>query len=197
MQLFSTSKGYTLYEDAAELLHTIRKATAKSNRWPWESTVVGVVSNSDDRVPRVLRSLGLSVGKTRWKHSPVIDRKLYSVKAPNIDFTVLSWDAGVEKPDPIIFRRAAQTAEQLPYVADLRKFVRLHVGDSIEKDVPASLNAGWKSILIDRDQKFTAEMRNSGTRFLRVAQPENAANLPGHTHFQVVQDLRQLTYWKP
>lgn len=95
--------------------------------------MVGVVTNSDDRVPPILSSLGLSVGarmlpvseqlsQDNMQFQPaqsegIADTTPVVLSAPryldpstrideDIRFVVLSYDAGAEKPDPRIFQAA-------------------------------------------------------------------------------------------
>ena len=57
-QRFSSSDGYELQPHATELLHHLRNRPATR----FDRVVVGVITNSDDRVPGILSSLGLRVG---------------------------------------------------------------------------------------------------------------------------------------
>ena len=59
-------------------------------------------------------------------------------------FTIFSQDWGVEKPDAKIFRIAAEHA-------GCAEVEMLHVGDSLENDVMGALNAGMRSVWLNRD----------------------------------------------
>lgn len=59
------------------------------------------------------------------------------------DFVIAGPDIGLEKPDPAMFRKA----EHLSGVGPSES---VHVGDERD-DVEGSMQAGWRSILLDRD----------------------------------------------
>ena len=60
----------------------------------------------------------------------------------DIQFIVMSYDVGFEKPDPRIFK----AAENLMLASDF-----IHVGDDPVKDIFGASESGWKCILLDRD----------------------------------------------
>lgn len=82
---------------------------------------LGVISNADGRVDGLLRSVGLA--------------------AP-FEFIMDSREAGVEKPDPRIFRLGAERMGLHPSEV-------AYVGDIYEIDVQGSRAAGMRPILID------------------------------------------------
>jgi putative hydrolase of the HAD superfamily len=61
-----------------------------------------------------------------------------------VDEVVTSADAGVAKPDPLIFRAALEAAG-----CDASE--ALHVGDSVENDLEGAAAAGVRAVLLDRD----------------------------------------------
>jgi putative hydrolase of the HAD superfamily len=83
---------------------------------------LAVISNFDERLPRLLESLDLA--------------------AP---FEVIVWSqaAGVEKPHPRIFEVAIERLGVAPARA-------LHVGDRVREDVEGALGAGMAALRIDR-----------------------------------------------
>lgn len=83
---------------------------------------LGVVSNWDPRLPELLERLDLA----RW-----------------FDAIVTSSEAGVEKPDARIFRRAVERLGVSPAGA-------LHVGDSRLQDVEGAVAAGLRALHLDR-----------------------------------------------
>ena len=117
------------------------------------SLVVGVVTNSDDRVPDVLSSLGLHVGSIRYGSDPALPR-LNAKENYDIEFSVMSFDVGHEKPDPQIFKAAEEMLKteklDLPSEIDTdpSAWQKIYVGDEYSKDVVGSLNAGWNAVLI-------------------------------------------------
>ena len=61
----------------------------------------------------------------------------------DIDFVMLSYDVGFEKPDSKIFDA---TKQMLP---GQERFV--HVGDDLQKDYLGAKRAGWEGVLLDRE----------------------------------------------
>jgi putative hydrolase of the HAD superfamily len=98
------------YSDAAASLETLR---ARGYR-------LGVISNADGRVRRLLEETNLSA---------------------HLDVVVDSSEAGVEKPDPRIFRVATDALGLEPAEC-------LYVGDIYEIDVLGARSAGLDAILI-------------------------------------------------
>ena len=117
---------------------------------------MGIITNSDARVPSILASLGLSVGPlrcngTQWDE--VYDAghvEGSDPEAEDIGFVTLSYDAGFEKPDRRIFDAVKRLMQQ---VKD-KDCEFLHVGDDLEKDVKGAKAAGWESVLLDRDTEY-------------------------------------------
>lgn len=111
----------------------------------WSEPIVGVITNSDDRVPSILSSLGLQVGL--WRHGC---NSQASFKAEDdINFVILSYDVGFEKPDSEIF----DTTKQM--VPGRARF--LHIGDDLQNDFFAAKRAGWEGILLDREVENSQE----------------------------------------
>ncbi|MBI3989199.1 MAG: HAD-IA family hydrolase [candidate division NC10 bacterium] len=86
-----------------------------------EGSMLGVVSNSDGSVERLLQQAGL---------------------ADFFSFILDSGDVGVEKPDPRIFRLALERAGVKPERA-------VHIGDFYSVDVLGAQAAGVRGILLD------------------------------------------------
>jgi putative hydrolase of the HAD superfamily len=84
---------------------------------------LAVVSNWDERLPRVVAGLGL---------------------AGRFETVLTSAEAGVEKPHPAIFAAALERLGVAPAHA-------LHVGDSAREDVEGALAAGLGALRIARD----------------------------------------------
>ena len=119
---------------------------------PLSSTSVGVLSNSDDRIPLILSDLGLGVGKLRYHvHNSTLHP---DANCPNdIDFVALSYDTGYEKPSTEAFGAARRLGT---HVSDGIEQL-FHVGDDVEKDVRGAGAAGWKGILLDRNRIAKSE----------------------------------------
>jgi len=138
-----------------ELSRTTRRQQILSSSLPTPSrTIVGLITNSDDRVPDVLSSFGLKVHHLR--HGDHDSTHVALDQDSDIDFAIMSYDVGCEKPSREIFdaatamlRRiyASEMAEEL----EISEWRRIYVGDELEKDVLGAINAGWEAVLIDRD----------------------------------------------
>ena len=179
---YSTSEGYDMYPDVKPFFSMLRGRKEQANvdrLWKWDKTVVGIITNSDDRVPGVLESFGLNVGSRR-----VGGDARRGVKASvddDISFVVLSYDIGFEKPDRRIFDAATgMLKETLAETAnrteghDIDDFDKLYVGDSIEKDYFGAKKAGWNALVVDR-------------------QGEHKSN----EEIEIINDFAELSKWAP
>lgn len=113
---FTDLANYSLFDDVLPVLERLRD----------ESVVLGVVSNFEGWLERLLEELGV---------------------ASYFDVQVISGIEGLEKPDPRIFRlaldRAGVGAEQSAYVGDNPTF-----------DVDPAAEIGMFPVLIDRRARF-------------------------------------------
>ena len=128
-----------------------QKLRSRSKARETGGLIVGVVTNSDDRVPDILTSLRLRVSPLRYGD----DIKAALPDSKNdIDFSVMSFDVGHEKPDPRIFHAAeCMLAHLIPdrknSTAERGASVeKIYVGDEHSKDVEGAVNAGWNAVLI-------------------------------------------------
>lgn len=96
-------------------------------------------------MPSILSNLGLKVGLRRHGN----DSQASVTAGDDINFVMLSYDFGFEKPGSEIFDA---TKQMLP-----GKERYLHVGDDLQKDYYAAKRAGWDGILLDRKAKRTQE----------------------------------------
>ena len=168
---FASKEGYALYEDAGEFMMRMREVKAgllqKQRFGPFEKVLVGVISNSDDRVPGVLKSLGLIVGDTRADQG-VSSMRLAgfeerSSTAANqgdnavndLDFIITSYEAGEEKPSPAIFNVATQQAMTHSGAGSesASQWTCVHVGDDYSKDYQAAIAAGWEGYYLPRENE--------------------------------------------
>ncbi|KAI9762101.1 MAG: hypothetical protein M4579_000581 [Chaenotheca gracillima] len=197
---FSSSDGYTLCPDVLPLLNAIRETKQRrpykrTEAWPWDLTVVGVVTNSDDRVPSILKSLGVDIGTRTVGNSKDLKS---SELDKDISFTVMSYDVGEEKPHPLILHSAEELLQdtlraeglmdpelggaRAPKLSkQLEDFHYVHVGDD-KKDVEAAKNAGWNSIWLDRDGVDTRNIPEG---------PEGAKQTI------IARDLSRIHHWRP
>jgi FMN phosphatase YigB (HAD superfamily) len=133
---FAGDGGYTLYDDVAPFFARMRELRASSGTTSFDRIVLGVISNSDDRVPEVLKSLGLRVGDTRadedrssmelpgfeerdssQKVQPKQLNATYKKAQPDadLDLVITSYEAGKEKPNKLIFDVAKRQARLLAW----------------------------------------------------------------------------------
>lgn len=138
---FANKDAYTLHTSIPFLLHTLRTNKVYSE------TVIGVVSNSDLRVPSILQSLGVAV-----KNYPQSGSDGIGGENGTIDFVTLSYNVGVEKPDSRIFAAALEVAKKMS-CGEEKEWAKVHVGDDYEKDVMAAQSAGWVGLMWDGERK--------------------------------------------
>jgi len=109
---FAQGEPWELFDDVAPALERLREAGLR----------LVLISNWDERLPRVLDALGL---------------------APRLDAVVFSAEVGVEKPHPAIFAAATRAAGATPAES-------VHVGDRRLEDREGAQAAGWHGLLLDR-----------------------------------------------
>lgn len=172
---FAGDGGYTLYDDVVPFFARMRELRAASTTTPFDRIVLGVISNSDDRVPAVLKALGLRVGDTR------ADEDRSSMELPgfeergskqtpqpqnhdttaqpdaDLDVVITSYEAGEEKPNKLIFDVAKRQARLLARhdapagLDEADDWTYIHVGDDYQKDYLGAVDAGWQSYSLERD----------------------------------------------
>ncbi|PWW79707.1 hypothetical protein C7212DRAFT_273311 [Tuber magnatum] len=160
---FSTSAGYELYDDVTPFLEFLQSFRSRqASFWPYNTTTVGVITNSDSRVVPILDSLSIGVrsftSKTGWEEAlwPLVEPKL------EIDFVALSYDVGVEKPHHKIFREAERMAKECRNLEG--PWTRIHLGDDVTKDYYGAKLAGWKAVLVCREGNWP---KNQGVVMVR------------------------------
>jgi len=121
-----------LYDDiftgdrAWELLDSTVPALRALRRWcDSNGCQLGVVSNMDDRLPTVLRALGVE---------------------SSFDFVLTSYECGAEKPSPEIFAEARRLG------GISRTAPAIHVGDSLDKDVQGAQSSGFAALYVNPTQ---------------------------------------------
>ena len=115
-QTFTDLGNYRLFPDVLATLDRLDGAGLR----------MGVVSNFEEWVERLLESLGV----TRY-----------------FDVRVISGVEGVEKPDPKIFKLALERMDVGPEES-------VHVGDSPQFDVEPAASVGMTGVLLDRRGRF-------------------------------------------
>ncbi|KAL2019016.1 hypothetical protein VTK56DRAFT_10181 [Thermocarpiscus australiensis] len=181
---FSSGEGYTLAPGAKELLQSLKQQQQASpaNSQRSDQIIVGVITNSDDRIPGILSSLGLRVSPLRFG-SRGIDATAAAAAARDqqydIDFHCMSYDVGFTKPDRRIFEAAESMANELVATqngvgsgqhserakehAPLSSWLKLYVGDELETDMRGAMRAGWNAVLVNPGEV-------SGGEFLELVQ---------------------------
>jgi FMN phosphatase YigB (HAD superfamily) len=155
-QKYSTGEPYRLYPDVKNFFLEVQKYRRSSPtpdlQWPYQKIVVGIITNSDDRVPGILQSFDLQIAPRRFGVSTQDDQDSWIPK--DIEFVVQSYDVGYEKPDHRIF--TAATSMLTDFLAedkqglDTDDFEKLYVGDDLENDYDGATAAGWHAVLLDR-----------------------------------------------
>lgn len=188
---YSSRKGYSLFPDVSPFFDKLRRAKQQqqqpNDNWPWQTTITGIITNSDDRVPGILSSFGFKVASRRHGTNSRTDdtsaqdpRGINSQDGQDIDFVVLSYDVGFEKPHPRIFAAAEDILSDMlsknakkvglgDVERELRvgEFEKLYVGDDLEKDYLGAREAGWDALFLRRDQS-SIESDAGGVRQIEV-----------------------------
>ncbi|KAF4339890.1 haloacid dehalogenase [Fusarium beomiforme] len=150
---FSSKEGYETEPGLVAAFKKLKQNPPKN----FDSLIVGVITNSDDRIPSILSSLGLAVSPLRYgAESDLTELK---DQTDDIDFHCMSYDVGVEKPDKRIFNAAEHMLAQVISARSGRdlseaereagNWQKVYVGDDYSKDVLGSANAGWSPVLLD------------------------------------------------
>lgn len=192
-QRFSSSEGYELQPGVTEILRHLRNTPPTR----FDRVVVGVITNSDDRVPGILSSLGLQVGPLRYGvQSP--PRQKASMQEYDLDFTVMSYDVGHEKPDVRIFRAAEemldvilQSQSESSTKTDLSAWENIYVGDEYDKDVVGAHVAGWYAILVSSE----TPSQDVGMKWLEDATPGDLLPILASSEVVGARTLRELEGW--
>ena len=124
---FHSSEGYTLFPDVVPLLKQLRSQKARR-------VVIGVITNSDNRTADILTSLGVRINPLHYGDQPSPSQTSQTAEGQfDIDFTVLSYDVGFEKPDKRIFAAAdemlASMLQQQQREVNPNEWRKVYVGD--------------------------------------------------------------------
>lgn len=153
LQRFWCDEGYCLYKDAVPLIRQLRESHKASDT----RVLVAVITNSDDRVPDILTSLGMQISPVRY--GTKFENMPATSWQDDVDFSVMSYDVGHEKPDKRIFAAAEEVLQTKldgeggvsEADRDPEQWRKVYVGDEYDKDVVGALEAGWNAVLIDRE----------------------------------------------
>ena len=193
---FSSAEGYEPQPHAHELLRDLRDTPPPQ----FDRVVVGVVTNSDDRVPNILTSLGLRVGSLRYGvQAPPQQQRSASKREDDVDFTVMSYDVGHEKPDVRIFQAADEMLNvtlrsrgESVEKADAGSWEKIYVGDEYDKDVFGARNAGWHTVLVGGESLS----ERSDVRWLDDGSQRSLMDiLRSETGGAAFRNLRELQRW--
>jgi hypothetical protein len=171
---FASDEGYVLSPGITPLLRSLKQPSSAASQ-THISPIIGVITNSDDRVPSILSSLGLRVRPIRF--GTAFNPDVNSNPNPNpgqqhiydydIDLHAMSYDVGFAKPDRRIFDAAEGMADELvaatatttrttvsatgsgPGEDAVLPWLKVYVGDEYKKDVTGALGAGWNAVLVD------------------------------------------------
>lgn len=141
-----------------KLLQAMKHHTNKPENPSIGHVVLGVISNSDDRVGGILSSMGLDVSPLRFQRESKQDTHFESArpvdgKSYDIDFTVMSYDVEESKPHKLMWQAGEMLARRA-VVHELGRFdesvpwLKLYVGDDIKKDVESAWGCGWNAVLL-------------------------------------------------
>jgi hypothetical protein len=210
LRRFSTKEAYSLHVGAKPLFEALRErhnpmkdSVLSENSCEiarqldkWDKIVVGLITNSDDRVPGILNSFGISTASRRAGASTHSLSDAETDAQADIQFAIMSYDVGYEKPDRRIFEAAENMlVDILPESASIEIIEKLYVGDDIEKDLGGANAAGWHSILlraggwIPEDDKIRIVGPDS--------HPQSQYKTVSGQWVDVIRDLSDLGKWIP
>ena len=116
--------------------------------------VLGIITNSDDRVLPILSDLQTSVTPRRYRPGTKTYFPLWQPSDDNdVQFVTLSYDVGFEKPD----RRIFDSAKKVMRAEKDLMCEYIHVGDDLEKDTRGAEAAGWRGLVLDRDDLYKSK----------------------------------------
>lgn len=166
---FASHEGYVVSPGVLPLIRTL-KQQHQSRPQPtgtnFHRVVVGVITNSDDRVPSILSSLGFCVSPLRCG-TGIKDTHVLGEQQYDIDLHCMSYDVGFAKPDRQIFDAAEGLATQLVAIQDgvesvkqatAATWCKVYIGDEYEKDVVGARKAGWIPAFVGDGDKLPEEV---------------------------------------
>ncbi|KAK3985724.1 hypothetical protein QBC44DRAFT_384614 [Cladorrhinum sp. PSN332] len=191
LRRFSSLEGYDLtVPDLGSLLRRI-----KSRREG--QTIVGVVTNSDDRIPGILTSFGLDVSPFRYgRGSPSATRR------HDVDFHCMSYDVGFTKPSNVIFDAGMVMGLSLAErEREKEGWIKVYVGDEVGNDLLGGSEAGWHTVLVADEEADgigervpegleDLEDRRGEKRELEDVFPCNGIGLDGEDHSGEIRKMR-------
>ncbi|KAK4243292.1 hypothetical protein C7999DRAFT_44866 [Corynascus novoguineensis] len=174
---FSSGEGYSLSSGVTSLLRSLKqkeleqRQRQRGQHFKSPRIVIGVITNSDDRVPNILSSLGLRVSPLRFG-DPLGPVREPPAEQYDIDLHCMSYDVGFGKPDRRIFDAAEDLAVQLVATQEATEheqhigpaqtalpWLKLYVGDEYENDVLGARGAGWTPIFVGTEEVVSNQDR--------------------------------------
>lgn len=97
-------------------------------------------------------------------------------EAQDIDFCIMSYDVGVEKPHSEIFAAAISTLRSMLSSEgnsyETEDWDLLYVGDEVTKDAKGAVQAGWDAVLLNRGAEVDAAHEGDAPGVEGVAEVE-------------------------
>ena len=119
--LYSTNEPYEVFPDAKQFLQKLLPERQEGK------LKVGIISNYDKRIVKMVKSLDLSA---------------------YFDFITYSEESKCSKPEKRIFEDAIRKSG----FVNLEANEVLHIGDDLDKDYWGARKMGWNALLISRDE---------------------------------------------
>lgn len=190
MKEFSGKEAYCLFDDVLPFFKYLKDINgsdpkrAQTPEWPWKSTTVGIITNSDCRVGNILKSLGLRVHDTQKEESENI--------GSDISFVTTSYHVGVQKPAAKLFHTSRYTFVHSHCWRGISNadIMKVHVGDDLEKDVFGAMGAGWTPVFLDREGKFGDEVEGDKKEGSIMSVTHSVTH--EETEISVIRDLSKL-----
>lgn len=201
LRRFASIEGYDMEPTLRSALGMLRArdAAPAPARRLYGDIVVGVVTNSDDRVPGILASAGLRVSPLRYGVGADATAAPADRHAYDLDFHCMSYDVGAAKPDVRIFAAAEEMLARVLAAradgpgsaigADAAPWRKVYVGDEYDKDVAGATAAGWSPILLDVDNQAVdvAEIQSTAAGSLDLVLQEQPVSR--------IRSLQSLALW--
>jgi FMN phosphatase YigB (HAD superfamily) len=145
---FWSDDGYALHDDAFRFVQEVKSYRMKHQADGF--VFFGVLSNSDTRLPDILKSFQYKV--SNLKPNSNATKQTLNLKDVDFEFVVLSYDVGHEKPAKEIFDATESLVRErlMPKDEANNELLKLYVGDEMEKDGIGALGAGWHPVVVDR-----------------------------------------------
>jgi FMN phosphatase YigB (HAD superfamily) len=196
---YSTKEGYDIYPDVKPFFQMLRNHSTTDivELWPWDKTVVGIITNSDARVPGILESFDLKIGPRRVGTPD--QRSAEAAMEDDISFVVLSYDVGVEKPDRRIYDAAVDSLKETLAGSGgglkFDDFEKLYVGDSLEHDFFGAKRAGWNALMLDRSGHYKSVFAKKGKDIVNTTVKHQKQDRLAKV--AMIKNLEALSNWYP